>query len=120
MTVSEERICYTLNSMYISLVRPLMEYGDFIWDGCGVECSIALEIIQFDAARLVTGGIKCTNRVALLEELSWDKLETRRYIHKLSVLYKIKKRMVELPDYLYFVLPKLVSQLNIQLSTPQQ
>jgi hypothetical protein len=71
-----------------------MEYGDFIWDGCGVECSNALERIQFDAARLVTGAIKGTNRVALLEELSWGKLETRRYIHKLSVLYKIKNRMV--------------------------
>jgi hypothetical protein len=57
----------TLNSMYISLIRPLMVYGDFIWDGCGVECSNALEIIQFDAARLVTGTIKGTNRVALLE-----------------------------------------------------
>ena len=100
----------TLNSMYISLIRPLMVYGDFIWDGCGVECSNALEIIQFDAARLVTGTIKGTNRVALLEELSWDKLETRRYIHKLSVLYKIKNGMV--PDYLYVVLPKPVSQIS--------
>jgi hypothetical protein len=100
----------TSNSMYISLIRPLMEYGDFIWDGCRVECSNALERIQFDAARLVTGAIKGTNRVALLEELSWDKLETRRYIHKLSVLYKIKNGMV--PDYLYVVLPKPVSQIS--------
>ena len=104
------RLNITLNSMYISLIRPLMEYGDFIWDGCRVECSNALEIIQFDAARLVTGAIKGTNRVALLEELSWDKLETRRYIHKLSILYKIKNGMV--PNYLYVVLPKPVSQIS--------
>ena len=100
----------TLNSMYISFIRPLMEYGDFIWDGCGSECSNALDRIQFDAARLVTGAIKGTNRVSLLEELSWDKLEIRRYIHKLSVLYKIKNRLV--PDYLYSVLPMSVSQIS--------
>jgi hypothetical protein len=96
--------------MYIYLIRPLMEYGDFIWDGCRVECSNALQRIQFDAARLVTSAIKRTNWVALLEELSWDKLETRRYIHKLSVLYKMKNRMF--PDYIYFVLPKPVSQIS--------
>jgi hypothetical protein len=87
-----------------------MEYGDFIWDGFGVECSNAIERIQFDAAHLVTGAIKGTNRVALLGQLDdIFKKETRRYIQKLSVLYKIKNRMV--PDYFYFVLPKPVSQI---------
>ena len=25
---------YTMNTMYLTLVRPLMKYADFIWDGC--------------------------------------------------------------------------------------
>ena len=90
----------TLNIMYLSLIRPLLEYGDFLWDGCSQECSDTIESIQFDAAGLVTGAIKGTNRQSLLEELRWDMLITRRYIHKLSEFYKINYNLV--PDYLFY------------------
>ena len=52
----------TLNIIYLTLIRPLLEYADFLFDGCTQECSDALESIQYDAAHLVT----------LLDELSWD------------------------------------------------
>ena len=94
--------------MYLTLIRPLLEYADFLCDGCTQECSDALESIQYDAARLVTGAIKGTNRQSLLDELSWDTLQTRRRIHKLSVFYKITNNLV--PDYLSSLLPLSVSQ----------
>ena len=55
--------------MYLTLIRPLMEYADYIWNGCSSESTNVLESIQYEAARLVTGAIKGTNRQSLLEEL---------------------------------------------------
>lgn len=98
----------TLNIMYLTLVRPLVEYADFVWDGCTNECSDTLEKMQLEAARLVTGAIKGTNRQLLLAELSWDTLKTRRHIHKISGFYKITKNLV--PNYLSTLLPPPVSQ----------
>ena len=40
--------------------------------------------VQYEAARLVTGAIKGTNRLSMLQELSWDLLKTRRQIHKVD------------------------------------
>ena len=40
--------------MYISFIRPLMEYADVIWDNN--KNQIKLDNIQLDAARIVTGG----------------------------------------------------------------
>jgi hypothetical protein len=46
----------TLNSMYISFVRPLVEYGDFIWDGCGLSAvmlSKEFNLMQLALLRVV-------------------------------------------------------------------
>ena len=44
-----------LNQIYISYVRPLLEYSSIVWDGCTDEQSSSLEKIQNEAARIVTG-----------------------------------------------------------------
>ena len=45
----------TLNAMYyLTLIRPLMEYADFKWDGCSSESTNVLESIQHETAHLVT------------------------------------------------------------------
>ena len=47
-----------LTSLYKSLIRPLMEYGDVIWNNC-YDCNSApLDSIQYEAVRFVTGAIK--------------------------------------------------------------
>ena len=97
----------TLNTMYLTLVRPLMEYADFIWDGCSNESTNALESVQYEAARLVTGAIKGTNRQSLLDELCWDSLKSRRHIHKISLFYKMMNNLV--PNYLSSLIPCPVS-----------
>ena len=78
----------TLISLYKSLVRPL-EYADVIWDGCTESEANLLEGIQNESARIVTAAMKGTNRVRLLNELCGEDLKTRRFLHKLSLLYKI-------------------------------
>ena len=66
-----------------------------------------LESIQYEAARLVTGAIKGTNRQSLLEELGWVPLKTRRYVHKISMFYKMMNNLV--PNYLSSLIPCQVS-----------
>jgi hypothetical protein len=62
----------TLISLYKSLIRPVMEYADVIWDGCS-------EYETAHAAHIVTGAIKGTSKGRLLNELCWEDLKTRRY-----------------------------------------
>ena len=50
----------TLVCLYKSLIRPLMEYGDVIWDNCTEGEASLLESIQYECARVVTGAIKGT------------------------------------------------------------
>ena len=67
-----------------------------------------LEGIQNESARLVTGAMKCTNRKCLLKELFWEELKSRRYVHKLTLLYKIINSLS--PSYLRDFLPLQVNQ----------
>ena len=76
-------ICYT------SFIRPLIEYGDILYDSCTKELSQKLEAIQLEAARIVTGAKKRTSHSALYKELGWQSLEQRRHTHKLLKCYSI-------------------------------
>lgn len=35
-------------------MRPVLEYGDFIWDNCSDRESTLLEDVQITAARIIT------------------------------------------------------------------
>ena len=45
----------TLNQLYISYIRPLIEYASVVWDSCTLYEKHRLELIQYEAARLVSG-----------------------------------------------------------------
>ena len=98
----------TLTSLYKSLIRLLMKYGDVIWNNCYDCDSALLDSVQYEAARLVTGAIKGTSSVRLHEELAWEPLSSRRKLHLLSQFYKIVKNLA--PHYLSELLPKLSSE----------
>ena len=87
-----------LTSLYKSLIRPLMEYGDVIWNNCCDCDSALLDTVQYEAARLVTGAIKGTSSARLYKELAWESLSSRRKLHLLSQFYKIVKHLA--PYYL--------------------
>ena len=44
-----------LNQIYISYVRPVLEYSSVVWDRCMNQDRDALEKLQNEAAHLVTG-----------------------------------------------------------------
>ena len=56
-----------------------------VWDGYESESDgNLLESLQMEGVRVVTGALKGTNSVSLLNEISWVDLSVKRKIHKLS------------------------------------
>ena len=52
---------HALNQMYLSYVRPLLEYSSVVWDGCSYQSSYSLDLLQNEAARIVTGLTRSTS-----------------------------------------------------------
>ena len=46
----------SLQIMYFSYKRPILEYGDIIWDNCFNYEKEEIEKIQIEAGRIVTGA----------------------------------------------------------------
>ena len=68
----------SLQIIYFSFIRPLLEYADVVWDNCFQYKANALEKIQNEAARIVTGALKLVSINKLLKETGWEPLSTRR------------------------------------------
>ena len=80
---------HTVEVLFKSSVRSSLEYAAVVWDGCSESESNLLESLQIERARVVTGALKGTSRVSLLNELSWVDLSVRRKLRKLSLMYKM-------------------------------
>ena len=98
----------TLNQIYISYMRPILEYASILWDGCSKYDKDALEKLQFEAARVVTGLTRSVSLVNLLNEIGWVSLSDRRKIQKLIIVFKHRQGL--LPDYLSNIFPAIVSE----------
>ena len=93
----------TLEIIYFSFVRPLLEYADVVWDNCTQNEKNELEKIQYEAARIVTGCTKLVSIESLMSEVGWRPLSDRRKIHKLVMFFKMVNHL--LPDYLSDLVP---------------
>ena len=78
-----------LHRCYLSFIRPLLEYGDVVFDNCSQNDKNTLENIQYNALRLITGCKKGTSRQLLLEETGLCTLQTRRTFHKILKFHSI-------------------------------
>jgi hypothetical protein len=91
---------------YLSLVRPLMEYGASVWDPHKKNEIKEVEKVQRIAARRVTGNMKKFKEVKndkgkmervferpskMVHELGWQTLESRRRIIGLCNFYRVLK-----------------------------
>ena len=94
----------SLERMYISFVRPLLEYANIVWDNCTIENKRIVENIQLEAARIVTGGTKLCSIQRLYDETKWETLQ------KLCQLYKMINGLT--PAYLQQLIPERVQQLS--------
>ena len=73
----------SLEIIFTTFIRPLLEYGDIVWDNCTQVEKQEIEKIQIEAARIATGTTKLVSLNALYQETGWVTLEKRRENHKL-------------------------------------
>ena len=65
----------SLETIYFSFIRPILEYGDTIWDNCTQYEKQELDKIQKEATRIVTGGTILVSLQSLYQEVGWESLQ---------------------------------------------
>jgi hypothetical protein len=87
----------TLVRTYITMIRPILEYANIIYDNTTFELSQKIEHIQRRAGLICTGAYRHTEHRSLLQELGWESLSLRRKNHKLIQYYKIINNHTPIP-----------------------
>ena len=87
----------SLEIIYTSFIRPVLEYADVVWDNCTKSKS---------NARIATGATKLVSLDILYRETGWESLEKRRHKHKLCVFFQMNTGV--LPNYLSSLIPASV------------
>ena len=93
-----------LEQIYLAMIRPILEYGQIIYDNCSASAAQTIEHIQRKAALACTGAYRHTSYNSLLSELNWERLSKRRQQYKLLTFYKITNHIY--PPYLFNLLPQ--------------
>ena len=93
----------SLENMYKSFVRAVMEYGIVVWGGTYDTSLSKLEEINIKAMRIITGATEKSNIAKLSLETSISSVAERRDMAMLLMFYKVVNNLV--PDYLSQLLP---------------
>lgn len=72
-----------LCQIYISLIWPILEYADIIWDSQSVFLKHRKESSQIEDAQIVTGDTRRTTIQKLYDETGWEILYDRSQNHKI-------------------------------------
>ena len=79
--------------MYKAFLRPLIDYGDIIYDQPQNESFCEkLESVQYKPALAITGAMQGSSREKLYQELGLESLKSRRWYKRLCCMYKIMKK----------------------------
>ena len=82
---------------YLSLVRPVCEYGSVAWSPYSRKDINCVESVQRRAARFVCNDYRRTSSVdSMISNLGWQDLETRRKISDLTMFFKIRTGNVKI------------------------
>ena len=88
---------------YTTMVRPTLEYSSTVWDPHLTSDVHTLEQVQRQAARFVHRNY--TQRTpgcvtSMVQSLGWESLQQRRYMDRLSMLFKIQHGLVDIsPEF---------------------
>ena len=86
----------SLEIIYLSFIRPVLEYGDTIWENCTQYEKKELDKIQNEAARIVTGATVLVSLQSLYQEVGWESLQDMRLKHKLNLFFKMQHDLTPL------------------------
>jgi hypothetical protein len=81
----------SLNKLYMTYVRPILEIGGCVWVNCTKIENEKLEKKQIEAARVVTGAKKGTSHHELYRETGWQTLAARRTNQCLVLLFRMMR-----------------------------
>ena len=101
----------TLQVIYFSFIRPLIEYADVVWDNCPRFLKDQLDKIQMEAARIVTGCSKLVSLLDLTREAVWESLSQRRRKHKLLLYFKMVNGLC--PSTLSALVPQSIGSTSL-------
>ena len=89
----------SLLTIYKTFVRPILDYADIIYDKPLTESfKDKLEMVQYNAALVITGAFKGTSRDRIYTELGLESLAEWRWSRKIFFFHKIVNGL--LPVYL--------------------
>ena len=94
----------SLRTIYLSFIRPILEYCDAVWDNLTARQIIEIEALQYESIRIITGLPRYCSLGDLLTEVGLSRLQTRRSHHRLIQMFKIKNNIG--PSYLSDLLPR--------------
>ena len=103
-----------LETFYLVFIRPILEYGDVIWDNCTQYQKNELDKILYEAGRIAIGATKLISLNALYKETNWETLSQRRETHKVTLFYKMINQLT--PNYLSSLVPQPVGPLLVTIS----
>jgi hypothetical protein len=82
---------------YKTFVRPIVEYAAVAWDPRTQRNIRKIEQVQRSSARFVTGDYDRTSSVtAMIENLQWSTLATRRQLSRLEMMYRIRFDLIDI------------------------
>ena len=102
----------SLETIYLTFIRPLLEYGDVIWDNCTPYEKNELDKSPKKAARITTGTTKLVSLDKLYKEVGWQTLHRRRHNHKITLFYKMFNQLTQV--YLSSLIPQQVNDFSHQ------
>ena len=79
-------------SAYVSLVRPILEYGSVVWDPYFATDINKIEHVQHRAARFISGDYKTREPgcvTSMLKQQNLPPLQERRRNTRLAFYYKV-------------------------------
>ena len=77
--------CHAANTLYLSFIHPIFDYGDTVWNCCGVGNARLLDYLQRRAFKIVS---RSTDSDKALMDLKWPELQSRRDEHTFKLVNK--------------------------------
>jgi len=93
-------------TIYISFIRPVLEFGWQLYDNSSIEILNTLEKVQRQGLLQITSAYKKTSHNSLLNEVGISLLMKRRQMQKIQFMYKYTEN--KLPAYINDLIPDTV------------
>ena len=90
-------------TIYLSIIRPKIEYGSILYDSCVTSDAVKLEQLQRKAALTCTDTMYHTESKLMLIFLRWELLSACRTVVDRSLFYKILQCNIILHHYICII-----------------